>query len=78
MSRGRKQEVRKRKKEVRGKGEERKKRDIDRVATKQHFKNSDTRNFDENILNFAKFCENNIVDFCEIPNKFREIPNKFQ
>ena len=78
MSRGRKQEVRKRKKEVRGKGEERKKRDIDRVATKQHFKNSDTRNFDENILNFAKFCENNIVDFREIPNKFCEICAKFK
>ena len=43
MSRGRKQEVRKRKKEVRGKGEERKKRDIDRVAAKQHLKNFATR-----------------------------------
>ena len=41
MSRGRKQEVRKRKEEVRGK--ERKKRDIDRVAAKQHFKNFATR-----------------------------------
>ena len=42
---------------------------MSRVAAKQHFFNfHETRNFNE-IMNPAKFREDKIVDFREIPNK---------
>ena len=44
-----------------------------RVAAKQRLKIYKPRNFDPIILNFAKFCENKIINFPEIPNQFRKI-----